>query len=174
MMTTIENILKRSEVFLGLEDSDLRQIASMPSSQIKTFQSGETIFSLGDDAKYLYILKEGEVDLMITVTPERSSEPVDLVIEKVTTGGLFGWSAMVGPYIYVLTAICQKPCQAVIIAGDELIALFDRDSRVGYRVFRGLSRVIGSRLRDIEQALASGQRWPLVGGLKTAGDAQDQ
>ena len=61
-----------------------------------------------------------------------------------------------------MSAICKEPSRVVVISGIELKALFDSDCYVGYRVFQSFSRIIGARLRDMEQVLAKGQRWPFL------------
>ena len=158
----IEAILKRSEVFLGLDDADLRKIASLPSCREVAFQPGEIVFRGGEEAKYLYVLKGGEIDLTTGVPTRPGAVAEGLVVDRITTGGFFGWSALVPPHIYILSAVCRKPSEAVAIDGAELMALFESDYHTGYRVFQSLSHVIGARLRDTEQTLASGRRWPFV------------
>ncbi len=70
----IVNTLKRSEVFLGLEDEYLERIASLPSTREKILQSGEILFQTGDCADNLYVLKEGRVDLVAGVSPKSELE----------------------------------------------------------------------------------------------------
>ena len=89
----IEKILKRAEVFLGLDDSDLSKIAVLPSCQEKTYQPEEVIFREGDKAKYLYVLKEGRVDLVMELPPGSKQAATEVVVERIRTGGFFGWSA---------------------------------------------------------------------------------
>lgn len=158
----IEKTLKRAEVFLGLDDHDLSKIANLPSCHEEASQPDETLFRKGDKAQYLYVLREGQVDLVTEVPLKSRQETTTLIVDRITTGGFFGWSALVEPHLYVLSAICKKPSEVVVISGVELLALFDSDYRIGYKVFQSLSHVIGARLRDIEQALADGQRWPFV------------
>ena len=158
----IVNALKRSEVFLGLEDEHLERIASLPSSREKTLQSGEVLFQTGERADNLYVLKEGRVDLVAGVSPEAELGKQTLVVDIVTMGGVLGWSALVAPHYYFLSAIAAAPSVVVCISGSELMALSDKDYYVGYRVFNGLARIIGSRLRDYEQVLLRGRRWPFV------------
>ena len=159
---SIVNALKRSEMFLGLEDKYLERIASLPSSHEKTLQSDEILFRVGEPADTLYVLKEGRVDLVAEVSPEAELGKQNLVIEIVTMGGCLGWSAMVAPHYYFLSAIAGVPSVLVCISGSELMALSDKDSYLGYRVFNGLARIIGSRLRDYEQVLLRGRRWPFL------------
>jgi CRP-like cAMP-binding protein len=158
----IVNALKRSEMFLGLEDKYLERIASLPSSHEKTLQPGEILFRTGDLASTLYVLKEGRVDLVAGDSPEAELGKQKLVVEIVTTGGCLGWSAMVAPHYYFLSAIAEVPSVLVCISGSELMALSDKDYYLGYRVFSGLARIIGSRLRDYEQVLLRGRRWPFM------------
>ena len=157
----IEKTLKRTEVFLGLDDSDLSKIAALASCREKAFHPEEVLFRAGDEAKYLYVLKEGQVDLVMEVPPKSKKAATQVVVDRVTTGGFFGWSALVEPHFYVMSAICKEPSRVVIISGVELMALFDKDYYIGYKVFQSLSQIIGIRLRGMEQVLVQGQRWPL-------------
>ncbi len=155
----IEKTLKRAEVFLGLDDSELDKIVALPSCREETCQAGEVIFEAGDEARYLYVLKEGEIDLVIKVSPGDKGV-TQVVVDRITKGGFFGWSALVRPHFYVMSAICQKPSQIVIINGAELVALFDKEYHIGYKVFQSLSQIVGARLRDVEQVALRGERWP--------------
>ena len=154
----IEKSLKRSEVFLGLDDSELDQIAALPSCREEDYQPGEVIFKVGDEAKNLYLLEEGQVDLLMKVYTQQNQAAQSIVADRITTGDLFGWSALVGPYSRVMSATCQKHSRVVVISGAELLALFERDYHIGYKIFQSLSRVIATRLKYMEQALLKGQR----------------
>ncbi len=155
----IEETLKRTEVFLGLDDSDLDKIAALPSCREVSYHVGEVIIRAGDEAGFLYVLKEGQVDVAMAV-PTQSKQAEKVVVDVITKGGFFGWSALVNPHFYTMSAICRKPCTVVTISGAELTALFDREYYIGYRVFQSLSRIIGTRLRDLEQVMVRGERWP--------------
>ena len=158
----IEKSLQRAEVFLGLDDSDLSKISALSSCREENYQPGEVIFRAGDEGRYLYVLKAGQVDIVMLVPGKSNQAATSVVVDRITTGGFFGWSALVGPYFYVMSTICKEPCQVVVISGAELMALFDKEHHIGYRVFQSLARIIGTRLRDMEQVLIRGQRWPFV------------
>lgn len=161
----IVNVLKRSDVFLGLEDDYLERIASLPSSREKTLQSGEILFQTGERADNLYVLKEGRIDIVARVSPEAELGKQKLVVDIVTMGGCLGWSALVAPHYRSSSAIAGAPSIVVCISGSELMTLSDEDYYVGYKVFSGLARIIGSRLREYEQVLLRGRRWPFVNGV---------
>ena len=157
---TIEKTLKRAEVFLGLDDSDLSKIAALPSCREEVYQHDEVIFRAGTEARFLYLLRAGQIDLVMKTPPNSNPAATRVVVDSITTGGLFGWSALVKPHFYTMSAICKEPSSVVVISGAELMALFANDYYLGYRVFQSLSRIIGTRLRDMEQILATGRRWP--------------
>ncbi len=165
----IEKTLKRAEVFLGLDNSDLKKIAALPSCREEAYQAKEVIFRGGDEAKYLYVLKEGEVDLVMRVTPRYEKAETEVVVDRITKGGFFGWSALVEPHFYVMSAICREPSQVAIISGVELTALFDKDYYLGYKILRSLCHIIGARLRDVEQVLIRGERWPFFEKRRVSG-----
>ena len=158
----IVSILKRSEVFLGLEDEYIEKIASLPSTNEKTLQSGDILFQSGEFASNLYIIKEGRIDLIAGVPTRSELEKQNPIVDIVTVGGFLGWSALVSPFCYVFSAVAGASSILVCINGNELMTLLDRDYYMGYRVFNGLARIIGSRLREYEQVLLRGRRWPFV------------
>jgi len=144
--------LKRCDVLLGLKDSDLIKIASLPSSCEEVYQGGETIFKEGDVAENLYLLDEGKVSLKMGVKPYPLQAAV---VEMVTKGGVFGWSALVAPHILTQSAICVERCRVTTIKGQELTDLMDNEPNIGYEIMRGLVRVISSRLRNTQRLIIS-------------------
>ncbi|OGO04350.1 MAG: hypothetical protein A2Y60_03185 [Chloroflexi bacterium RBG_13_54_9] len=144
--------LKRCDVLLGLTDGDLAKIANLPSSREEAYQVGETIFEEGDVAENLYLLDEGKVNLTMEVGPYPLPAAV---VETVTKGGVFGWSALVVPHILTHSAICVERCRVITIKGKELTNLMDDEPGIGYEIMNGLVRVISSRLRNTQRLIIS-------------------
>ena len=168
-MSAIE-ILKRCEVFLGLDTNDLQKIVDLPSCQAKTYQTQEVIFRAGEDARHLYVLEEGQVDLVMKVPTTSPHLPGQTVVCTVSKGGIFGWPTLVPPLIFTLSAISRGPSRILAIGGVELRALFKKYPHIGYEVTNSLLRVIGSRFRNIEQLLITGKKSPLFEISKWSGD----
>lgn len=143
----IVQVLKRSEVFVGLHDDDLKRIASLPSIHFEAFESNDIISTEGEPAKDLYVLVEGQVGLRLTVDLVMESKSRDIKIDTVSKGSVFGWSALVEPYSSSRTAVCTKDSKVLVIDGKELIQLMDSDEHIGYEVMRSIACVIASRLR---------------------------
>lgn len=146
-------VLKRCEVFVGLDDSDLEKIAGLSSWMSNTYRAGEFIFYEDTLAKDFYILDRGEVSLVVALPKEGSKEVTQTPVDTITKGDVFGWSSLVAPHRLTMSAICVKPCSVVAVNGAELSQLFDTNSSIGYEVMKGLVRVIGARLRDLRGRL---------------------
>ena len=157
---TIEDTLRRSELFLGLDNNELKMIADLPSTGQVTCLSGHFLFKAGDKATNIYVLEEGQIDIVAEtfVGDEKKSVTVDII----TKGGLVGWSALIRPNSYVLSAICETGCRMTAISGKELLDLFELQHQIGHKVFQGLSHIIGSSYRDLQQVLIKGKRWPFI------------
>ena len=152
-MSAIE-ILKRCEVFLGLDDNNLQKIADLPSCQEEAYQAQQVIFESGGEARNFYVVEEGYVNLVLRESAGKS------VVRTVTKGGTFGWSALVPPHVRILGATSKSPSRVLAASGRELLALFDREPQVGYEIMNSLLRVIATSFRNIEQLLVTGKGSP--------------
>lgn len=152
-MTNLD-VIKENYLFRDLSTAQLERIASI--SQEKTYQAGQTIFREGDQARELYILQEGKVllEMRIAPYPERSPSP-SATIDVVTKGELFGWSALVPPNVFTLSASTADRCQVVTIDGGKLTEMMDSDPVMGYEIVKRLSKVIAIRLKRSREMLMS-------------------
>ena len=154
-------LLKRCEVFIGLDDSDLEEIADLPSWRISTYNAGDFIFHEAATAKDFHILEEGEISLLITSRQTGTKKLVQVPVDTVTKGDVFGWSSLVAPHTLTMSAICVKPSYVLAVCGAELNKMMDLDHYLGYEVMKGLVRVIGARLRDLRGKLVGKEKLPL-------------
>jgi toluene monooxygenase system ferredoxin subunit len=142
-------------VFVGLDDSDLEKIAGLPSWRRNTYGAGESVFRENDIAKDFHILEEGEVRLVVASRKGRGTkEPVRVSVDTITKGDVFGWSSLVAPHSRNMSAVCVRPSTILSITGAELSHLMDHNHTLGYEVMKSLVRVIGKRLRDLQNKFA--------------------
>lgn len=153
-------LLKRCEVFVGLDDSDFQKIANLSSWRRTTYDAGDFIFQEGTVAKEFYILEEGEISLVVASRKEGTKKLVQVPVDTVTKGDVFGWSALVAPHSRNMSAICIKPSTVVAVSGAELNELMDHNHSLGYEVMKSLVRVIGSRLRDLQSKFVGTEKLP--------------
>ena len=145
--------LKECQVFTALADVELGKIASLAVE--KEYEAGTTIFQEGDSANELFVLQEGKVAVQMALPVASVQTSRRVTVYFVTENEVLGWSAIVGPHVYTLAAVCLQRTMVLAVSGLKLRALLQCDHHIGYEVLQGLIKVIGSRLHDTMQVLAS-------------------
>lgn len=146
-MVSVED-LRTCELFPALSDAELEQVAAIAHQE--EYQAGDLICAEREVADRLFILKRGRAQLHIRL--RSALEPGgEATIEEVEPGRIFGWSALVKQRRFTASARALEPVQVIVIPGNELNALFDRDSHIGFVVIKQLAEVIASRLHHTRQ-----------------------
>jgi len=145
------DFLKKVDVFNDLNDNQLKVIQE--NCQTDEFKKGDKIFGAGEDPLYLWVVLAGEVNLHWEI-PGRSLS-AEKTISTLSEASTFGWSSLVPPHQYRLSAYCaSESCKVVRIAKEKLTALFDKEAAIGYRVMTGLLSVVGARFLDFQDEVA--------------------
>ncbi|MCS7260656.1 MAG: cyclic nucleotide-binding domain-containing protein [Anaerolineae bacterium] len=146
-MVTVD-LLARWPFFAGLDARVLDALAAL--ANLQHFSEGATIFRQGTPATHLYLLLEGWVDL--TIDADVRSVRRELLM-TLTQGEVFGWSAVVEPYVYTAAAQCATPVVVLAFSGADLLALFATDARLCYTLMNRICRVIARRLETTRAQL---------------------
>lgn len=142
--------LKQVEAFHLLEDETLKVIETFCSHL--QFQQGDRLFKEGDAAAHLWVVMEGVVDLRFEI-PGRETSP-ESTISSVSENNILGWSSLVQPYLYKLSAYCDSPCcRVLLIDRQHLLAYLKENPKSGYLIFSAMLRLVGKRF-DRLQTLA--------------------
>lgn len=105
------------------------------------FDAGEFVFREGDEARWFYLLRTGQV-VIETYTPTRGPVPFGSVAE----GGILGWSWLVPPHRCHFDARATELTRLVAFDGSCLRQKFEADSSLGYEVLKRFVAVITERL----------------------------
>ncbi|MDO8473844.1 MAG: cyclic nucleotide-binding domain-containing protein [Dehalococcoidia bacterium] len=150
---TVKTTLKACDVFSELSDSDLDQVAGFCA--IQDFGAGTTIFAEGTPSDNLYVLESGKVVLQMQLPAPKPQSSRRVSVDVVTKNEVFGWSALVEPRRYTLTAVCLEPCKVLAIDGARLRVLFNRNKAIGYDLLTRMMAVVASRLEETRHVLIS-------------------
>ncbi|MBN1658248.1 MAG: cyclic nucleotide-binding domain-containing protein [Anaerolineae bacterium] len=142
-MITPDN-LRSCELFSSLSDSELIEISALATSE--TYDAGQVICSEQEVAGRLFILQEGCVQLHINVRSSVQSDET-VTMQEVEPGRIFGWSSLVRQRQFTASARAVDRVCLIVFKADDLNALFDRDTHIGFVVMKQLAEVIASRLR---------------------------
>jgi CRP/FNR family cyclic AMP-dependent transcriptional regulator len=75
------------------------------SPDFKSFAAGQTIFKQGDPGDVMYVVQEGEIDILLA----------DKVIETVEPGGIVGELALIDNRARSASAVARTDCKVVPI-----------------------------------------------------------
>jgi CRP-like cAMP-binding protein len=110
--------------------------------------SGELLFRLGGEADRLFVVERGRVAL--TLPMHIYDREQDLLVEECDAGQTLGWSALVKPHRFTLTAKALVETEVLVFMRDAMLDHFGAHPEVGYRVSRNLAALVGHRLQIVE------------------------
>ena len=135
--------LRNTDLFRDLPDQTLETIAGFATST--TFEEGEHVYQLGDDADDLYFLDTGRIRFSLGVgnRPEASGS-------LILPGNVFGWAALLQEQPRrVATASCLEDSTLYVIPGEKILDLFDDEKAAGYLVMRRLATIIAGDFMSV-------------------------
>jgi CRP/FNR family transcriptional regulator, cyclic AMP receptor protein len=128
-----------------------RQLALLTDcAMVSHFKPGQVILREGEIANRFYLIETGKV---VLESGETFGEPV--VIETIGAGDLLGSSWMFSPYTWQFTARAIEPTDAIFFYGTILREYCERDSSLGYELFKRMAPVILRRLQAARQKMVS-------------------
>jgi len=107
--------------------------------------AGEELFHLGDSAESIYLVVLGHLRLTLPMQVRNHEE--DVLVEERSSGQTVGWSALIPPYRFTLTAIAPVDAEVIALSREALNAYFEEHPATGYAVSLNVSCVIGHRLQ---------------------------
>ena len=131
--------MKEIELFKDLGPEFMNEVSGIGREE--SYDKDHILFNRGDIAENLYILVDGRISLFI-----RNSGSLNFTLEE--PGRIIGWSSLVEPKRYTVTAKCYEETKAVRIDTTRLEHVFDKYPREAYLVMKRLAGVVGQRLAN--------------------------
>ncbi len=143
--------LEAFPIFEGLTPEQLNVLGQR--CEIMTVKQDETIFKAGDPATHLVFVRSGRVELRFQV--EYAGATDELPLDTVGAYGACGWSAMIPPHRYTLTAHAVEDSELLRIKQSDLQECCDADVRLGFIVMKNIARIVGERYEFARRILVS-------------------
>lgn len=141
--------LKKAELFHTLKEAQLNVL--LAHSTVKSLVEGETIFRQGEDAKSLYVLIEGAINLAV-----KTEEKIDLMTSRVEKeGSVFGMPSLIEPFRYNVTATCLRPSKVLIIEADRIRMDMNEDPGMGMEIMKRLASIYFNRLNEMRKGVSN-------------------
>ena len=150
---TLIHFLKQSDIFYKFSATQLELITNL--CQEIVFQDGETIFRENSEGKELYVIAQGEVDILINPAlvggPAASGGQKETRIATLRRGQSFGEVALVDEGLRSATArAAQKDTRLLIIPRDKIIMLCETYPQLGYRLMNNLAADLAMKIRNTD------------------------
>jgi CRP-like cAMP-binding protein len=135
------NLLKAVDLFIGLTDEQLQRLIDISHELV--YNANDTIFAQGDDGDRLFLIRQGQVEILVE---SESGKPRSQVY--LGQGQLFGEMALIdyGKRSATVRAI-RNGTIVDVIDRDAFTRLCDEDKAIGYTVMRNMAVDLSFKLR---------------------------
>jgi CRP-like cAMP-binding protein len=132
-----------ADLLKGLAQDEAERVLALGKRVALT--TGAELFHLGDAADNIYLVARGRLRLTLPMQVRHREE--DILVEERSSGQTVGWSALIPPYRFTLTASAALETEVIALSRDALRNYFAAHLETGYAVTLNLSSVIGQRLQ---------------------------
>ena len=133
--------------FVGMSAHYIRLLADCAIAT--RFEKDQVIFRAGETANRFYLIESGKI--VLEAGENAGCAPV--IIDRIGAGDLLGWSWIFPPYIWHFTARAVEPTNSIFFYGTILREYCDKDSALGYELFKRMSEVMIRRLQGARSQL---------------------
>lgn len=137
---SLETLLSQVPIFSQLTSRELRKLGAIVHR--REYAANEFIFSQGDPGLGMYVVEDGQVEIILT---EPDGNRKDLVILK--SGDFFGELSLLDESPRSASAVAKGYCRIIGFFRPDLIDLLNRTPKSGTKILFKLGEVIGTRLR---------------------------
>jgi len=134
--------MQNADLLKGLDEDATAQVLALGTRLV--LNTGAELFRLGDAADNLYLVTRGR--LRLTLPMQVAGREQDVLVEERSGGETVGWSALIPPFRYTLTATAALDTEAIALPREALRRYFGAHPETGYAVSVNLASVVGQRL----------------------------
>lgn len=127
--------LKAAQLFMDISDDTLQRLDQL--ARREEYESGSTLYNIGDPTDDIYILESGRVEFLIG---RDGTSAAGFMLRK---GEVFGWAALLEHQPRrIAKAACLEKSALLRLNGEETLKILASDPVSGYLVMRQLSTLI--------------------------------
>jgi len=136
-------LLTNCTVFGGLSADERAAVVAL--ARIRTFNAGETIFSIGSPGDQMMALLSGAIRISVT-----SSDGKELLLAIIQPGEVFGELAILDNKERSADAVAETACTVAMLDRRDILSFFERNPSA----WPNLVKVLCQRLRHTDQVFA--------------------
>ena len=150
-MQVIE-ILRKIKLFSELNNSELLKLSRI--CQKVNFKKGDIIFEAGEPGDALFVIYEGEVEV---VKPGKKEEP-EQILAEFGPGEIFGEMALIEELPRSATVRAKEDARLLRIPREYFFRLLQQEPGIALKIYKAISLVLAHRLRETSERLAIANR----------------
>ncbi len=148
-MNALVNFLKQGDIFYELTPTQLEMVANL--CQESEYNEGDVIFQENSRSKELYVIAQGEVDILIHRNSAGEVDKKGTSVARLRRGQSFGEVALVDEGLRSATACAvQKDTRLLVIPRDKLVMLCETYPQLGYRLMYNLAADLAMKIRNTD------------------------
>ena len=146
-MNSFVNFLKQSDIFYQFTPTQLELVGNL--CQEVTYNAGDIVFQENSGSKELYVIAQGEVDILINRGNNGDSK--ETIVARLRRGQSFGEVALVDEGLRSASArAAQKETRLLVIQRDKIIMLCETYPQLGYRLMYNLAADLAMKIRNTD------------------------
>lgn len=154
-MAGLSELLKKSQIFSFLEESDLELVARQSVS--RQYAKNEKVILYGDTWPYLFLVGQGRVDAI-----KESGEGRSLIVATFDMGDVFwGLSFFQENAPMPVTLEARESSQLFLWPRERMLPIVERNGRVGWE----LCRLMAGRMQHVSEIVDGLAFQPVAGRL---------
>ena len=146
-------LFRKIPLFREFSHAELLKIDKM--AQKVRFPPGTIIFSRGDVGDALFLIREGEVEVL---TPSPEDEELEDVVSVLGPGDLFGEMALVEHEPRSATVRAKTEVKAFRLPREYFEELMREESALALKIYKRLTIILSHRLRETTERLGIANR----------------
>jgi CRP-like cAMP-binding protein len=113
----------------------------------RTFDAGAVIFQEGEEASSVYLVQDGEVEIVRNVGGRK------VTMFRIQNGGVLGEISVVAGKPYMADAVTSRPTTCIVISRDQ----FHRKLAAADPFVKALLRIVVAKARDGDELHRAGR-----------------
>ncbi len=142
-----DKVLKGHDLFSSLTPDEIHKLSRFAHE--KEFREGESIFEYNQACAHFYMLKKGDVYLLLPANPKEFS----FAVSKVAAGELFGLSPLLSASRYTSQAKCYSEVKVLAIEAKPFLELIRSNSHVGLDIINRVAQIYYARYLNVLKKL---------------------
>ncbi|MHC4061713.1 MAG: Crp/Fnr family transcriptional regulator [Planctomycetota bacterium] len=138
-------ILNKISLFAGLSDKQLCSLFRLLKKV--SYSAGETIFEQGKEPSHIYIVRSGEVKLVV----DKERTALELIVFD--EGRCFGESSVIGIQRHAATAIAVRDTDLIVLSRQALLSIYKSDLELFSVLILNIAREACRRLHSSSEIL---------------------